>query len=191
MTYDLSGLRLGFDGLTAEHAAKLAESWASFAAAGAEAEIELEVRYGDRPVPTHFLPKAMRYERTATGARYTMEQGSLEIDLDGRGRVELVGPDGGEAWFALMNFVRAAIAWSAPRRPAGLVHAAAAVVDGRAWLLVGHEGSGKSTWARTAEEGGARVVSDDLVLIDREGERWMLCDAPFHSTHRVDHRPGR
>lgn len=191
MTFDLSGVGVELRGLSDAHRELLADGWESFRSELADPALQATVSYGDSPVPSTFRPKAMRFERTERGARYEMEQGRVDVDMRGRATITLVGAEGGEAWFALMNFLRAALAWTLPRRPAGLIHAASAVVDGRGWLLVGHEGSGKSTWARTAEQGGARVVSDDLSMIDRGRGEWELCDAPFHSTHVVEHRPGR
>lgn len=51
-----------------------------------------------------------------------------------------------------------------------LAHAAAVVTpDGRAWLLVGDTHAGKSTTAANLLDGGWRFVSDDNVVLARDG----------------------
>jgi hypothetical protein len=78
-----------------------------------------------------------------------------------------------------------------PRLAPASAHGGPRARDGRGYLLVGAEGSGKSSFARIGEAAGARVVSDDLVLCDAAGERPELLGAPFRSTHRADYGPGR
>lgn len=48
-------------------------------------------------------------------------------------------------------------------------HAAAFVVDGRAWILLGAAGSGKSTLAAEAATQGLAVLTDDLAVISTTG----------------------
>jgi hypothetical protein len=57
--------------------------------------------------------------------------------------------------------------------------------------MVGSAGAGKSTWARLGEEGGGRVVSDDLVLLDGRDGRIEVLGSPFRSTHYIEYHPGR
>jgi hypothetical protein len=76
-------------------------------------------------------------------------------------------------------------------RGGALFHAAGVVHRGRAFVLAGAAGSGKSTWARLAEEAGASVLSDDLVLLDGHGGGIEALGAPFRSTHRPTAGPGR
>jgi hypothetical protein len=115
----------------------------------------------------------------------------VDLDLSQRARVELCEDLGALEYFTLLNLLRAALAWSLPSRGGALVHAAAVVLEGRAFALAGPEGSGKSTWSRIAEQGGARVVSDDLILLDPDGSRFALLGAPFRSTHVAPFRSGR
>ena len=63
----------------------------------------------------------------------------------------------------VMAFVgAAAAAWTGR----SALHAAAVVIDGRAWLLLGRPGGGKSTLAVQARRRGLPVLSDDLAVID-------------------------
>ena len=63
--------------------------------------------------------------------------------------------------------------------PAGpiLVHATAIAIDGRAVLLRGPSGTGKSDLALRLIDGGARLVADDQAELRRSGER-VLVRAP-------------
>jgi hypothetical protein len=83
---------------------------------------------------------------------------------------------------AFENYVRAAVAWQAARRGGALVHAASAVLDGRAYLFYGESGAGKSTLAACNRR--ARVVSDDLSLVlPGEGGQPELVGSPFRGTY--------
>ena len=63
----------------------------------------------------------------------------------------------------VMAFVGAvAAAWTGR----SALHAAAVVVGGRAWLLVGRPGSGKSTFAVHARRRGLPVLCDDLAVVE-------------------------
>jgi serine kinase of HPr protein (carbohydrate metabolism regulator) len=52
-----------------------------------------------------------------------------------------------------------------------LVHASAIAIDGRTVLLRGPSGAGKSDLALRLIDGGARLVADDQVELQRAGER--------------------
>jgi HPr kinase/phosphorylase len=58
-----------------------------------------------------------------------------------------------------------------------LVHATSVAIDGRAVLLRGPAGAGKSDLALRLIDGGARLVADDQVELRRAGER-ILVTAP-------------
>lgn len=58
-----------------------------------------------------------------------------------------------------------------------LVHATSVAIDGRAVLLRGPAGAGKSDLALRLIDGGARLVADDQVELRRAGER-VLVTAP-------------
>jgi HPr kinase/phosphorylase len=57
------------------------------------------------------------------------------------------------------------------------LHASAVAIDGRAVLITGPSGSGKSGLALHLIALGARLVADDGVILRREGER-LLARAP-------------
>jgi len=57
------------------------------------------------------------------------------------------------------------------------LHASAVALDGRAALLTGPSGSGKSALALDLMALGARLVADDGVILTRDGDR-LLARAP-------------
>ena len=59
------------------------------------------------------------------------------------------------------------------------LHAAAFELGGEGVLAVGRSGSGKSTLALAALAAGGRVVSDDTVVVFRQGSEGELCAAPL------------
>lgn len=194
LAFDLSGVALRLDGVPPRAARALERDWAAFrVAGGAEAFLSVELHRAGTPAPPagSFDPKSMRAELDALVAAFHMPEGSIEVDRAGRARAELCEELGPREYFTLLNLLRAGLAWRMPSRGGAMLHAAALVLAGRGFALVGPEGSGKSTWARAAEEGGARVVSDDLILLDAADRGFALLGAPFRSTHRVEFRRGR
>jgi len=65
------------------------------------------------------------------------------------------------------------------------------VVDGRAFVLLGAEGEGKTTWAGLAESGGASVLSDDIVVVDASSGAPSARSAPFRADDFRPLGPGR
>src|ERR671921_1688971 len=66
---------------------------------------------------------------------------------------------------------------SGPRLSAETVHASTVAVDGRAVLIMGPSGSGKSDLALRLLDRGFTLVSDDQTIVRREGER-LIASAP-------------
>lgn len=54
-----------------------------------------------------------------------------------------------------------------------VLHAGAVAINGEVTAFVGPTGSGKSTLVAACARAGAEVVSDDCVVVSREGARWM------------------
>lgn len=190
---DLSGIRLRLEGMSPAVENGVRESWAAFVSSGADVPF-LICRFGRRAEVARdgpFLPKEMKSELALTRAVFTMPEGRAEVDADGEANIDLARSLGRREYWTAMNLLRACLAWRLPQRGAALVHAAALAVEGKGYLLVGAEGSGKSSWARLGEQGGATVVSDDLVLVETTREGVELLGAPFRSTHIADYRPGR
>jgi hypothetical protein len=82
-------------------------------------------------------------------------------------------------WAVLELALHAALA----RLDAVVVHGAAGLVDGAAWLVPGRSGAGKSTVAR--EAGFARVLADEMVVARRHADGWRAHGTPFWSNGRT------
>jgi HPr kinase/phosphorylase len=71
------------------------------------------------------------------------------------------------------------------------VHGTAVAIDGRGLLLRGPPGSGKSDLALRLVDGGARLIADDLVRIERRGPGlWVTAPAgvPAELRHKIEIR---
>jgi serine kinase of HPr protein (carbohydrate metabolism regulator) len=65
-----------------------------------------------------------------------------------------------------------------PRLSAETVHASTVAIDGRAVLITGPSGSGKSDLALRLLDRGFKLISDDRTLIRKDGERLMASAPP-------------
>jgi energy-coupling factor transporter ATP-binding protein EcfA2 len=63
-----------------------------------------------------------------------------------------------------------------------LIHASTAIVDGFAYVFVGHSGAGKSTMAAIAEAAGARIPTDDRTIITSGPPLPMAWGTPWHGS---------
>ncbi len=69
-----------------------------------------------------------------------------------------------------------------------LLHASGLLVDGQAFLFMGHGGSGKTTVTKLSPH--ARTLNDDTVLVHRVDGRWMASGTPFWN-HMTTERDGQ
>jgi len=65
-----------------------------------------------------------------------------------------------------------------PRLSAETVHASAVAIDGRAVLITGPSGSGKSDLALRLLDRGFTLVSDDQTIVKKDGERLLASPPP-------------
>jgi len=115
----------------------------------------------------------------------------VRVRADGSGEVDLGAGETRHQMWALVNLVLAALGWRLPSLGGAALHAAAIAVGGRAFVLVGPEGAGKTTWARLSEAAGARVVSDDVVVVRERDGRAEVLATPFRTQSFRDRGPGR
>lgn len=82
---------------------------------------------------------------------------------------------------AIENYLRWVVADLALDRGGFVLHAAGLAKDGKAYLLFGHSGAGKSTATEISlrETAGVLPLSDDLVLILKHGEGFVAATTPF------------
>jgi hypothetical protein len=57
--------------------------------------------------------------------------------------------------------------------------------DGRGHLFLGHSGAGKSTMARLWEAAGALILSDDRIILRRDGDAVWMYGTPWHGEARL------
>ena len=107
----------------------------------------------------------------------------LRFEMGPRRRTARAAVDGSRG--ALEAAVELCVQGALLRRGGLVVHAVAGVdADGRAWLVPGRSGAGKSTIARTA--GFSRVLADEAVILRREAPgRFRLYGTPFWSEGRT------
>jgi hypothetical protein len=89
--------------------------------------------------------------------------------------------------FVLENFLRIVLAYHALSRGGVLLHSAGVVQEGAAFLFSGRSYAGKSTLARKAAAAGALVLSDDINLVFRDNDGYLVHRVPFTGEFR---RPG-
>jgi len=68
------------------------------------------------------------------------------------------------------------------RHDGALIHASTAIVDGRAYVFVGHSRAGKSTMAAIAEAAGAQIPTDDRTILTIRDGRPMAWGTPWHGS---------
>lgn len=90
-------------------------------------------------------------------------------------------PLGGGADFqgVLDNFFRLVAAYALLEQGGALLHSAAVVDGGGAYLFFGPSGAGKSTLSRLGVAAGRQVLSDDLNALWGPGGRWVVEQVPF------------
>ena len=74
-----------------------------------------------------------------------------------------------------------------PRLSSESIHASAVSLDGRAVLITGPSGSGKSDLALRLLDRGFALVSDDQTLVRREGDR-LIASAPPNIAGKLEIR---
>ncbi len=75
------------------------------------------------------------------------------------------------------NYLRVLYAWLCLEQSGLLLHAAGVISENRGYVFFGPSGSGKTTVARLLLD--QTVLSDDLVIIKKLGERYWLYGVPF------------
>jgi len=76
---------------------------------------------------------------------------------------------------------------TAPRLSSEVLHATTVAINGRAVLISGASGSGKSDLALRLLDRGFGLVSDDQTLVRREGER-LIASAPRNIAGKLEVR---
>lgn len=191
---DISGLAVRFEGLTQALSADLRSEWSAYVRArGPAPALCVRVEDDERSMtPGRFMEGSLRIDPFDEGVVIRADEGHLEQPASGLTVVaRLAQGDRGRRFWGLVNLTLAAISMRLQRRGGGVLHAAGVIVGGRAFLLVGPSGAGKTTWARSAAEAGLPVLSDDCVLIDMTDDGPVALGSPFRAKDFPGPGPGR
>lgn len=86
---------------------------------------------------------------------------------------------GGEFTVLFENIFRVMVAYRLLELGGTILHSAAVVRQGFAYLMLGRSGAGKTTFSRMAHEAGWEVLSDDMNAVRFDGDRWIVERLPF------------
>ena len=194
LSIDVSGLPIRVHGLPPGLRESLEDAWAGFVVpAVSDPILDVSVEEGTRPLtPGRVMVGGISVKREGDVVRFARDEAEGSLDLaSGSATVALsAGDDKRRAW-GLVNLVHAALAWRLAPQGGGILHAAGIVVEGRAFLLIGSEGAGKSTFADVAASAGLLVVGDDQVVVLRSGGRLEALGAPVRNREHVNAPKGR
>ena len=144
-------------------------------AADAAADMEVDVTLVPDALYVAPTPGPWLIETEITPERMTFlsyqEKGEVDL-LARRGRIEMA-PDA-----HLENYLRVIYAWLCVQNDSLLLHSAGVVRDGWGYVFFGPSGAGKTTTSRLASREGT-VLSDDLVILRRDGAGYRLFGVPF------------
>jgi len=181
LTLEVGGLSVRIDGVPPHLVSPLSERYRPFLTALAPLHIFRleagEARYLERAADSY-----LRLEERAVDGGRALFSHDLAGWRDGtRGLLRLADPGSEKAALqAIENYLRWVIADLALARGGFIFHAAGLVREGSASVFFGPSGAGKSTVVSLS--GGLTVLSDDLVLLLRDGEGWRAATTPFAGT---------
>ena len=177
---NLSGIGLTFAGLPPSFEKLMTTEWKPFIAREVrDPVLRVRVELEDTAeTKAPFDPQAMTLRIEDGAGEFSLPGGHAWLERDGTVRVR-VDSAGRESYFNMTNLLLACLATRLPARGGALVHAGCLLVEERAYLLVGSEGAGKSTWTHLGHQGGAVALSDDIVLV----EGTEVLGSPFRSRH--------
>lgn len=97
------------------------------------------------------------------------DDGIAAFEMSGGNRIGYVP---GAQWDGALplRFYSTVVALACAWRGAIPMHASAVAIDGRAWLLCGATGAGKSTLTAALLAQGAEFIGDDLTMVDAGGD---------------------
>jgi hypothetical protein len=188
LTLHVGPLRFGLQGLSTRQRDRFAGQYEPFLAAGSQ-PADITVRLTGAGVEAFLRLPAEGSEIYRMPARqdgaarrwWSYEvAGSLEIDR-GHAELALVSEEGPLFERGSENFLRALTAEFIVARGGLLLHGAAVVRAGRAFVFFGPSGSGKTTVTRLSPRD--LVLSDDLTLIVPTAKGFSAAGIPFGMAH--------
>lgn len=188
LAIDLPGGAHLFHGLAAEQRRGVEQRFGGLCRTPAPGESGVSTRVFRAPaedflaIDTRGWEYALDLDHEPAGVRVAGMNLMARLDwIDGELKSGLWTPEEKGEYFApvLENFLRAAFAYRLAAADGALIHSSAVVFAGRAYLLVGRSGAGKTTSARLCQEQGGTVLSDDLNALRSEGSEFEVEKLPF------------
>lgn len=169
---------------------QLRELWAPFLGAVQTPVLDVRVERAEGEIPPgRHMEGGLQETREGGARRLARVEGSIELGARQTAVLRIPGGDPSRRLWGGINLVIAALGDALPARGGLLIHGAAALLDGRVFLLSGPSGAGKTTWARACAAAGLPVLSDDTVLVDAGADPPHALGAPFRA--RDFAAPGR
>ena len=135
--------------------------------------IRLQVELGDQYIPLSNSP-VWQVRTTEQNGRIEFlshfEKGWVDR-VAGRGELVL-RPQGDPE-----NFLRVLYAWLCLDHDGLLLHASGIISKGKGYAFVGHSSSGKTTTTLLSSD--KTILSDDMVIVKKDGDRYKLYGVPF------------
>jgi hypothetical protein len=180
-------IAVDLEGLDRDGVAALTPVYGGFIAADRDERAALRVSFARSPEERFLFLRPgedHRVESRTRGERFHLWSYDFAGWFDPASREGLfLACPSDEAGFrrGVENYLRFLYSHLALGRGGFLLHAAGLVNEGEAHLFLGPDGSGKTSITE-ASAGFCEVLSDDLVLVVREGEGYALCGVPFFGT---------
>ena len=176
ITIDIAGFVTHVHTVSSAFAERVRTRYADFLGpAAATADMDIDVTLVEGALYIEPAPGPWIIETEITPERLTFlsyrEKGEVDL-LARRGQIEMA-PDA-----HLENYLRVIYAWLCVQNDALLLHSAGVVRDGWGYVFFGPSGAGKTTTSRLASRQGT-VLSDDLVILRRDGDGYRLYGVPF------------
>lgn len=154
---------------------KIIEQYAEFSVSDSTQAFSLQIREqdGDEYIPIDSSP-IWQVRTHAVNDRMEFESYYEKGWADrGSGRGELILRPQGDP----ENYLRVLYAWLCAEQSGLMLHAAGVISGNMGYVFFGPSGTGKSTIARLSLD--RIVLSDDLVIVKRRGEKYWLYGVPF------------
>lgn len=176
----IGGISVRFEGLKPELEFLTREKYAPFLWRGPVSHtVSLHSGEATYLAPEHYLPLHERSYREGD-VLASVDFASFRTPDRQQGVLRVCFPDNtGKVSGAMENHLRWMVADLALDRSGFVLHSAAVVVGGEAYVFFGHSGAGKSTVASLSD--GA-LLSDDLVLLQKIRDSWSAATTPFAGT---------
>lgn len=168
----IGGVRVGVRSSSPGFRALLEARYAGFTSAPAPPDYEFDVELAEPPPAAGDADVSVRLG----GGQWRIERGDFRAAFDARARRGRIRQSANP--YSIDTLLRIVHTLALAREGGFLVHAASAVVEGRACAFAGPSGAGKTTIARLAPA-GVTLLTDEVSYVRREGGAYYAHGTPF------------